>query len=188
MTKAKTTMIEPKTQTENDTDKAYATDIARDRRLSKAIPATDRSDASKHAMEIRAKRKERGTVSGSQMRLQVPEDLKTPGYTYRWVNDTDMRVDGMLQRDWEFAESELAGKSEQDVGLGTRVERTVNERSTRGPQSGFLMRKPQEIYEEDQAVKEVKRKAREREMERGKHGGAEALSGPTMYVPPGNKL
>lgn len=169
--------------------KAHADDEARTRKLSKAIPVVNKTDASKRAAEIRAKRKERGFVDGPQQRLNVPENLKDPGWTYRWVNDSDMRVHNMLERDWEFAESEIAGKSEQDTGLGTRVERTVNERSTGNrPQAGFLMRKPKEIYEEEQALKEGKRKQRERDMMRGNHKEAEALKGPHMYVPAGNKI
>lgn len=173
---------------DTDVAKASAADRAQARKLSKAIPKNDAGDASKRAEEIRARRKERGYVSGQQMRLAVPEALKDKGWTYRWVTDSDMRVHNMLDKDWEFAESELAGKSDQDKGIGTRVERVVNERSTKGPQAGFLMRKPKEIYEEDQAIKEAKRKSREREMERGKHREQEALGGPHMYVPAGNKL
>jgi hypothetical protein len=175
-------------ETKENAAKANASDRARERKLSKAIPLQTQGDASKRAAEIRAKRAERGYISGPQQRLAVPEELKSRDWTYRWVNDSDMRIQNMLDRDWEFAESELAGKSEQDKGLGSRVERTVNERSTRAPQSGFLMRKPKEIYEEDQARKEQARKQREREMERGKHREPDALAGPHLYVPAGNKI
>lgn len=164
-------------------------DIQEERDLSKAIPkeTKDPEYTSKRVAEIRAKRAERGTISGPSLRLSIPEERKDPNWAYRWTNDSDMRVHNMLQRDWEFAESELdpSGKNE---AMGSRVERTVNERSTRGPQKGFLMKKPKEIFDEDQTAKEARRKELEKGMEKGKNSSPDGLSGPLSYVVPGTKL
>lgn len=159
------------------------------RDLSQAIPKAKKEDVSKRVAEIRADRAQRGNMDGLDQRLAVPEDRKDPNYHYRWVNDADMRVHRMQQKGYEFAESELDVASTGDKGMGTRVERTVNERSTKGqPQKGFLMKTPKEIFEEDQAAKEAKRKELERSMEKGQTQSPEGLSGPNAYVVPGTKL
>ena len=163
-------------------------DTAKDRDLSPAIPKAGRDDHTKRIKEIRARRAERGTIDGPAMRLSVPEERKDPNYKYRWVNDSDMRIHNMMERDWDFAESEL-DVSTTDKGMGTRVERTVNERSTKGkPQKGFLMKKPKEIHDEDQQSKEAKRKQLEKSMEKNQANSAEGLQGPKSYVVPGTKL
>lgn len=180
-----------KANVKTDTQKINSTkiDTSTDRDLSKAIPKGKQTleETSRRVAEIRAKRKERGTIDGPALRLGVPEERKDPNWDYRWVNDSDMRIHNMIQRDWEFAESEL-DVSNTDTGMGSRVERTVNERSTKGPQKGFLMKKPKEIYEEDQAAKEAKRKQLEKSMEKGQAQSAEGLQGPHSYVVPGTKL
>lgn len=164
-------------------------EVKEERRLSKAIPKEikDPEYTSKRVAEIRAKRAERGTISGPSLRLGIPEELKDPNWAYRWGNDSDMRIHNLLERDWEFAGSELdtSGKNE---AMGSRVERTVNERSTTGPQKGFLMKKPKEIFDEDQAAKETRRRQLEKGMEKGKNSSPEGLTGPLSYVVPGTKL
>ncbi len=180
-----------KSQLKTNTPKIDTTpiDTAKDRDLSKAIPKVGRDDHTKRIAEIRARRAERGTIDGPAMRLSVPEERKDPNWDYRWVNDSDMRIHNMMERDWDFAESELDVNATTDKGMGTRVERTVNERSMKGqPQKGFLMKKPKEIYDEDQANKEAKRRKLEQSMEKGKAQSAEGLQGPNAYVVPGTKL
>lgn len=106
----------------------------------------------KRIEEMRALRKNRTSqdVSGFSQKLSVPAELKDDRLEYRWVNDTSTRHHEMRQRGWDYAESADIARDGRNSGMGTRIERIANERTTRGtPQKTFLMVKPKEFYEED---------------------------------------
>ena len=137
--------------------------------------------------EIRARRQERKSmdVGGFEQKLSVPASRKDPLWTYRWVNDSAMRVHSLKEQDWEFADDEVVASDGRNSGVGTRIERIVNERTTPNPERAYLMRKPKEFYDEDQARKQTFVNEVEEGMKRGKTQDPQGLAGPEAYVPQG---
>ncbi len=104
------------------------------------------------------------------MRLRVPEHLKNPNTTYRWVNVTQGgRVDALHAKDW-------------DVVQGIE-QRSVSERT---PLKAVLMEKPLDWHQEDQERKNVKRKGMEDTMKRGATPMKEGFGQGESYVPQGH--
>lgn len=135
---------------------------------------------------IRARRQARGPATyENRYKLHVPEDQKDPRWTYRWVTDSEMRVRQLQAQDWEFAPQDTTGGSDQDAGMGTRIERVVSDRTVTSPEKGFLMRKPLEFFEEDRKARMDRLKAQEQQVSQGVVNDPQALAGPHAYVPSG---
>lgn len=137
--------------------------------------------------EIRRRRAERGTLtSDPNTKLSVPQEKLDPNWTYRWVNDREMRIHQLQQQDWIMVEEETTtGPDDRNKGIGTRPERVVNDRTVSTPERAFLMRKPREFYVEDKQRRIDRLKAQEAQMVKGKVEGAEGLDGPHAYIPAG---
>ena len=152
-------------------------------------PQAETGDEGKRRIEeIRARRKERGSVDVSELnqKLSVPEDQKDPRFTYRMVLDTGNRIHDLKAKDWDVAPGATASGDPRNVGVGTVIERMGNTRTVPKPERHVLMRKPKEFYEEDHARKAAKIKKDEEAIVRtGAVGGAEGLSGPGSYIPAG---
>lgn len=108
----------------------------------------------------------RGSIAGFRNRLSVKEDLDHDNFAYRIVNDYDDgdRIGRFLDNDWE-----IVMRSERIVGdkdakrpspEGTPVKISVGQ----GTQA-YLMRKPKEWHEADQAVKQAEIDAHEAGMQ-----------------------
>ena len=146
----------------------------------------------KRIEEMRAQRRERRPqdVSGFSQKLSVPEDLKDHRLVYRWVNDTSTRHYDMAQKGWIYADNEVVASDARNSGVGTRIERIANERTTPKPQKTFLMVKPREFYEEDKAAEASRIKAHEKAIQ-GAAGttrevrNEQGVSEPGMYIPAG---
>jgi hypothetical protein len=155
-----------------------------------AVPADGPANAdpvAKRIEEMRAKRKERRSVdvSGYNQRLEVPAQYKDPRFTYRWVKDNSTRLHQMKQKDWELVDDPRIAKDDRNSGIGSRIERVSDERTTHNPEKVFLMRKPKEFYDEDKGKEQARLKAQEQAIERGQVRNAEGQSEPGMYVPAG---
>lgn len=153
-----------------------------------ASERVSREDSSrKRIEEIRAKRRTRDTVdvSGFKQKLSVPMSRKDPLWEYRWVNDSAMRIHDLQEQDWEFADDPVVSGDDRNSGVGTRIERIVNERTTPKPERAYLMRKPKEFYSEDQARKHKFIDEVEEGIKRGKTQDPQGLAGPEAYVPQG---
>lgn len=152
-------------------------------------PAVEDDPGARRIAEIRARRQGRDTqdVSGYRMRLSVPEPLKDPRFTYRWVLDRDMRAEQLRNQDWDVVRDEDIAKAGENVGLGMQTERIVNERSVKGGgvEKAILMRKPVEFYEADKKLEQDRIKELEKGLARGDVGSAEGLQGPHSYIPAG---
>ena len=135
--------------------------------------------------EIRAKRRERGTVdvSGLRQNLSIPEEYKDPRFVYRWVLDKSTRHYEMKARDWEYADSEEVAQDERNSGTGTRIERIGNERTVPKPEKVFLMRKPREFYEEDKASEQENIRQNEEGIRRGLVKNEQGQAEQGMYIP-----
>lgn len=118
--------------------------------------------------EIRAKRQARGELTNDlRQRLTVAEQSKDNLWEYRWVNDTQMRIADLQSQDWEFAPVETTQGDSRDSGIGTRVERIVNDRTVPTAEKAFLMRKPKEFAAEDRKRRRRSRANAEQDMQRG---------------------
>jgi hypothetical protein len=150
-------------------------------------PAGELDEASKRIEEIRARRRERGTVdvSGLNQKLSIPENRKDPRFTYRWVIDSANRVHDLRARDWDTAPADTTAGDMRDMGTGTVIERMGNVKTVPKPERHILMRKPREFYEEDKAREAAKLKEQEQAIVRGQARNAEGKSEPGMYIPEG---
>ena len=150
-------------------------------------PAGELDETSKRIEEIRARRKERGTVdvSGFSQKLSVDESRKDGRFTYRWVLDSANRMHDLRAKDWEPAPAETTAGDLRDMGIGTVVERMGNVKTVPKPEKHVLMRKPREFYEEDKAREAAKIKEQEQAIVRGQARNAEGQSEPGMYIPAG---
>jgi hypothetical protein len=115
--------------------------------------------------EIRRRRSARGNLSDAlELRLSVPEAKKDPNWVYRWVLDREMRISRMQELDWDFAPAQ---SDERDTGVGTRIERVINDRTVTRAEKGFLMRKPREFYEEDYQQRQSRNRHHEKQLAAG---------------------
>lgn len=132
------------------------------------------------AEEVQKRRRRReGMGAERNLKLAIPD--KDPNYEYRWVNNRPGRVHQLTKNDdWDVA-PEMNGP-----GLGTVGERTVDK--TTGEQA-ILLRKPKELYDEDQREKEKLLKARDETMRRGALPDPAGADGDkSTYVPGGRNI
>ena len=95
-------------------------------------------------------RAKRTPVSGGRDILAVKD--QDPNYVYRWVNDTDGRLEKFKAAGYEVvtANIEVGTKSvDRNSKLGSAVTKSVG-----GKLTAVLMRIPKEWYEEDQKAKQ----------------------------------
>jgi len=151
-------------------------------------PESDSADpGAKRIEEIRARRRERGSVdvSGFNQKLSVPEENKDPRFAYRWALDSANRMHDLRAKDWEIAPAETTAGDLRDMGTGTVIERMGNVKTVPKPERHVLVRKPREFYEEDKAREQAKIKEHEKAIVRGQTRNAEGQSEPGMYIPAG---
>lgn len=92
-----------------------------------------------------AGRSKRVLLGGTSLKLDAP---KRNGYVRRWFNDAEGRVETAEQAGYSFVHDGRA-ESEQPV----RVRRRVGTNADGTPLYAYLMEKPEEFYQEDQALK-----------------------------------
>ena len=100
-------------------------------------------------MSTRAKNRPRRSPLDVRNKLKF-NGAKDPNKVYRVVNDSDGRLDEMLERGYEFVTSDgsLSDESLTDGNEGKLVRKHVG-----GGTYGYLMAIPKEFYEEDQQTK-----------------------------------
>jgi hypothetical protein len=146
------------------------------------VPAPDMNaddGLSKRIEEIRAKRQQRGTREIAGKKLSVDTSRLDARYEYRWTNDEPGRLAGRQAEatfggDWEFVKNDDGSLSDgRNVDQKGTISRIVDK--TTG-QRAYLMRKPKELYGDDQATKMQRIKQQEEQMKReGVARGAEGL-------------
>ncbi len=133
------------------------------------------------AAEVQGERRRRRDTSASAgMKLSVPEELKEPGFEYRWINDDGRRVHAKtVMDDWDV----VSTKAIEGQGQGTPVTRIVGKGEAGQPLHAVLCRKPRQLYQEDKAAELRVVKEREDAMKCGATPSPEGLSGPNTYIP-----
>lgn len=124
-------------------------------REAKAVEAqaVDAAPPAVEAEEPRPRRRrKRRSLGDPDYTLDVPAHLKKKGLHYRWVNDRKGRPDRLYEQDYDYVEDENI-RSHAKSGP---VRRLVGERKDGSPIYAYLMSKPLEYYEEDQAEKQRK--------------------------------
>ena len=141
-------------------------------------------DDAPRAQEVKRERRRRGDMGENRnLKLAVPDHVKDPNFTYRWVNDTiGGRIQNMTQHDdWEVVSSaKIDGQGE-----GTAVARPVGSAESGAPLRAYLCRKPKDWHEQDQQEKQAAIDAREEDLKRGPAPNSPGLTAAEAYVPSG---
>lgn len=104
------------------------------------------------AVQAIPERPRRVPISGPRDIMTVSN--KDPNYVYRWVNDTENRIERFKLAGYEIV------TSEHDIGMPT-VDKVSDKfgsayvKKVGGGLQSVLMRIPKEFYNEDQAAKQV---------------------------------
>lgn len=97
-----------------------------------------------NATETRARNK-RTPFGVKQSKLSINKQLD--GYHYRWVNDEPGRIAQAQAGDYAFVEPEEVGREKTS---DSRVKELAGTHKDGSPMYTYLMRIPQEFFEEDQ--------------------------------------
>lgn len=135
--------------------------------------------------EVQQRRRRRDDMGDDRfLKLAVPNELREPGFVYRWLNDTPGRLENKtVHDDWDVVKQPV--DPDKDNGEGTAVRRPVGVSPDGKPLYAYLCRKPEEFYREDKSKEQAQIKVQEDALKRGEVKGAEALTGPQAYVPGG---
>lgn len=101
-------------------------------------------------------RRPKRTPLGS-LRLKMSVEGNFDGYHTHWINDVNTNLHEAQQAGYEFVERDEAGQigdknlTPGNQDLGSMVSRVVGTKSDGTPQHAYLMKLPQEFYEEDMA-------------------------------------
>lgn len=105
--------------------------------------------------EVRTRRRRRsGNEEDRNLKLFIPESMKDPTFSYRWVNDRPGRVRQMtVEDDWDVVDTaKLGGDPDPDrnTAEGTVMAR-VGDKQT--GERMTLIRKPKDLFEADRKEK-----------------------------------
>jgi hypothetical protein len=150
--------------------------------MSKAPVQTPAPQPSRVEAETKERRRRGNTSETRNLKLHIPEDLKDPNFTYRFVNDKATgRVQDMTENDdWEVVHT--LGR-DKEVPVKARHVGTVENGQ---PLKAVLLRKPKKFHEEDKAAQAKAIKEREEALRRGVTDPAKGGLSPTEYVPGGS--
>lgn len=125
--------------------------------VAKAAPAVEDDGYSKRIEQIRAKRRERGTQNVAGYKLRVDTSKLDPRFEHRWVNEENCQLrqaEATFGGDWEFMPNTDGLMDDgRNVEQGAKIAR-ICDRGT-GKRT-VLMRKPKELYADDQKIKSEK--------------------------------
>lgn len=162
--------------------------------VAQAAPAeTPNPRSAKAEAKARRRRRDVDSEEDRNMKLLVPETLKDPNYTYRWINDTagGRIMDKTQADDWDLVtKSDISkdGYTVNSFDTGDNVKRVVGSQDGR-PLYAYLCRKPKEYYEADKQAEQAKIDEVEQQILRGQNSDPKGLAGPHSYVPDGaNKI
>lgn len=112
---------------------------------------------SKRVEEIRAKRRLRGVQAVVGYKLRQPDDKYDPRFVYRWTNEENCQIrqaEATFGGDWEFVPNTDGYLNDgRNVEQGAKVGRICDKGTGKRT---FWMRKPRELYDDDQKLKAEK--------------------------------
>ena len=129
-------------------------------------------------------RKERVILGSPRRKLeQMPSN---DGYHYRYFNDSGSRLQDAQAAGYEFVHKDiLLNNSEAGLetssGIDSRESKIVGRNETGAPLSAYLMRKPIDMHEADQAEKQKEIDRIEENINRSKVAGGTQLPPGTGY-------
>lgn len=100
--------------------------------------------------KARSERAKRTPINGRNVLVATGTE---PGYKYRFVNDTGDRVETFRERGWEIVDAAGVKLGDRRVELGSTLGSKAQVSVDKSGTKAFLMRIPQDWYEEDQAEK-----------------------------------
>lgn len=129
------------------------------------------------AKETRAQRPKRIPMSGSRMRMEVPEEYKDPNYHYAWINDQGELIPRALRALYEHVKvSECPVWGTSDVDSASSSDSNVCMGVGHGV-TAYLMKLPMEYYEEDQAAQRKINNDRTADLKRELNSGEDGTYG-----------
>lgn len=107
----------------------------------------------------------RGSIEGFRNKLNVRGKLDHDNYAYRIVNDYDdgERVGRFIENDWEIVKNSDLEVGDKRIGKPTPEGSPVKVSVGQGTQA-YLMRKPKDWHDDDQAIKQAAIEATESTM------------------------
>lgn len=118
------------------------------------------------------------------MRLKLSVQGEIPGHHLYWENDEHGRIEQLLYDGFEFVAPGEVGRSSDvvsDLDLSNRVSRYVGRRDDGSPLRAYLMKCPNELWEERQAAGLAQASTWDQEI---RHGRMKPQDG-SQYVPQG---
>ena len=111
--------------------------------------------------KARSERAKRTPINGRNV---LGASGKEPGYKYRFVNDMGDRVESFKERGWELVDSTSVKMGDRRVDQGSVLGSKAQVSVDKNGMKAFLMRIPEDWYEEDQADKARSIAEQERDM------------------------
>lgn len=111
--------------------------------------------------KARSERAKRTPINGRNV---LGASGKEPGYKYRFVNDMGDRVESFKERGWELVDATSVKMGDRRVDLGSVLGSKAQVSVDKNGMKAFLMRIPEDWYEEDQADKARSIAEQERDM------------------------
>ena len=142
---------------------------ARPQPTEEIVPTAAASDARRS--EVLQQRRRRKVVGrNGDMKLSLPPHIEQdPNYRYYWALDKPGRIERLTQYDdYDFVVDDSVASDDRNTGGGKRIERHGGTDKWGNPQRHFLLRKPIEYHQEDEAEKLARRRKKMTAIERGK--------------------
>lgn len=167
-----------RTKEQMKTDKKMKVDVAE-----KKIDATADilKAAKKRRNQAEEKRKTLGALPGQKLFAEP-----IPGYRLRWVNGETKRLDTLLNKGYSLVSNSRKDDCTLTTDPGSAKSQIVGTTKSGEPERHYLMAIPEEIYREDQIIKEqvvVDRSAAISRNERDTHKLATAAGRAELYEP-----
>jgi len=128
--------------------------------------------ATSKAKNRKSKRPDRVPVSGRRDVLTVAD--KDEAFVYRWVNDTQGRIDQFLAGGYDFVQDDLK-VGDDSVDNSKDISSMISKQS--GDITQYLMRIAREFYEEDRATAAEATNESEADMKRTLNNGKDGTYG-----------
>lgn len=134
--------------------------------------------------EILPERRRRSNADTTGRRLAVRTDmLDLEKYTYRWVNDSEVRMFNLTkQDDWDVVLQDGSALKDDNTDLGNAVSMPVGTKPDGSAMRAYLCRKLKRFYDDDQKMKQTDLDEQLAQLRRGNAASGEEQGD---YVPSG---